>query len=61
MKIRDAIQIMHQLADATDAGLDSELILFDRSDEREIRVDLDADKHDFEFTRGDDEVVIEFD
>jgi len=60
MTINDAIQIMQQLADACDAGLDSELVLFDRSDEREIRVDLNADVHDFEFTRGDGEIVIEF-
>lgn len=40
---------------------DAEFILYDRTTEREFHVDPDAGVFDFEFTFGDNAIVVEFD
>lgn len=55
MKVKDLIQELQHF------NGDDEVVLFDRSDERELRVDPDAGTFEFEITRGDHEVVFEFD
>jgi hypothetical protein len=59
MTINEMIQDLQRIAAADLRGGDAEVVLFDRSNERELRVDPDADRFDFELLRGDG-VVIEF-
>ena len=40
---------------------DPELVLYDRLGDRTMKLDADADVWDFELTRGQNEIVIEFD
>ncbi len=54
MKLRDAIQLAN-------GDLDFEIVLFDRFGHRELRVDPDADSWGYEMTRGEKEIVLEFD
>ena len=64
MKIRDAIQVMQQLADQLPSGLDAEFKLVrlgPSGTADELVIDADNDVFDFQILRGDDEVVIEFD
>jgi hypothetical protein len=61
MTINDFIQQVQHLAAQDLKGGDAELVLWDRTNDRELRVNPDADVFDFELTRGDGELVIEFD
>lgn len=60
MKLKDFIQQVQEIAAHDLKGGDMEVILFDRTEGRELRVDIDADVADFEIMRGDGEIVIEF-
>lgn len=59
MKLTEVIRQLEEFA--AQLGPDAEFVLFNRSADRELLLDPDADTWDFEFTRGDNEAVIEFD
>lgn len=60
MTVREMIDQLHRLATLNDAGLDSEVTLFDRADDRTIVTRPDEDVWGFEILRGENELVIEF-
>ena len=60
MKLSEFIQQAQQMAAQTDIP-DPELVLYDRFGDRTMKLDADADVWDFELTRGQNEIVIEFD
>lgn len=59
MKIRDLMKDLQDFADRMPSGQDAEVILYDRATQKELRVDPDTERFDFEVLRGDDEVCIE--
>lgn len=58
MKIKDVIADLQRFADRV--GEDAEFILYDRSEDRELRTDPEDDDWDFEINCGENEVVVEF-
>ena len=60
MKLSEFIQQAQQMAAQTDIP-DPALVLYDRLGDRTMKLDADADVWDFELTRGQNEIVIEFD
>ncbi len=61
MTVRDLIEQLQRFAAQDLKGGDMEVVLFDRFGDREMRIDADNDRFDFEVTRGDGQVVVEFD
>ena len=59
MKIKDVIADLERMAAQSDKGLDMELVLWDRDSGRTFRNDGEQ-VWDYEITRGDLEIVIEF-
>lgn len=58
MKIKDVIEDLQRFADRV--GEDAEFILYDRTEDKELRTDVEDDDWDFEILCGDNQVVIEF-
>ena len=58
MKLKE---VMKQLEDLhAKLGPDAEFVLYEKDTEKTYTTDPDADVFEFEFCRGDNEVVVEF-
>lgn len=60
MTVRELIQDLERMVAAADGDDSAEVVLYDRTTDRELRVQPDDDRFDFEVLRGDDGPVIEF-
>ncbi len=60
MTVRDLIEQLQRFAAQDLKGGDMEVVLFDRLEGVEYDVNADENRFDFELTRGDGQVVVEF-